>query len=164
MVSGLLQEHEHDTRVREQLIDHYGPARAATVAISVYESRDPGNYRHRINSRLQALLYGPQAAMHGRLLEYVVAFAASMAARGRSVHLVTPNFDTHLLDELRVEFARQEKERGAALPDIRHFIAGKQSLGELNDWMKDGAVICASVHGVLPERGAAESNPVITST
>ncbi len=93
---------EPSAHIRSLIIEKAGVVQAATILESLYYSSFPSPEKalHAIQTSVSDILYGPQQFMKGQLLERLAEFAFTLADKGRSVALVTPNYDMYLYQEL----------------------------------------------------------------
>ncbi len=110
-----------------------------------------------VTSRLASLLYPPQSSRweSGELVDSLAKLAVTAAVRGRSVTLITTNYDTHL--EARVQEHVREQHR----PRVKVVVA---ALEEERRPAKNGEVQIVYMHGRIPQNGKPTGRCVLTET
>lgn len=163
LVDRLLEEFVPDADLRRVVLTQHGEQRAATIACSLYG--DGEESADRIARKIQDLLYGNPGYLAGRMLPFVAGLAVTLWQTGSPVAIVTPNYDSYLLDELRLQLApegaRSPKELDSLL---QHFVARRDgdTLERLEQCLESQAITFVSLHGFIPKRGEAVSAPVVS--
>jgi hypothetical protein len=90
LVDRLLARFEPDATLRAAIIERHGELRAATIVHGRYMLLEDGH--RQLTDDIRRLLYRGHAHLSGRLLDFISRFVLTLAAKGKSVTLVTPNY------------------------------------------------------------------------
>lgn len=163
LVDELLEDFVADADLRRVVLAQHGEQRAATIACSLYGDDDDST--DRITRKIQELLYGNPGFLAGRMLPFVAGLAVTLWLVGSPVAIVTPNYDSYLLDEIRLQLDPSEAMSPAELATlVRHYVArgANETLEVLEEHLADQAITFVSLHGYIPKRGEAVSPPVVS--
>jgi hypothetical protein len=144
LVNGLLEPVIADAGSRRTAIETLGPIAAATSAIELIGRQAAAHADERLAERLRLLLYGSGAATAGQITENVVELAISWWLEGKSVCLVTPNYDDFLLQEF--------ENFGLPSEYIKHLVVKNRSSARgLRAQLSSDCITLVHLHGYLPE-------------
>ncbi|MBA3618002.1 MAG: SIR2 family protein [Acidothermales bacterium] len=131
------------------MIRQHGEIRAATIAENLYQRYD--DPRLEIQEDLRRILYGPHRFLHGRLLESVIHFALTLARMGRSIALVTPNYDDYLYDELVTGITKLQatSSEPSDVPTTSLIVVDDDSALP-TEWCSNKGILCVYMHGYVP--------------
>lgn len=85
---------------RRDLVDKFGPERAASVVQGVYQGIHPKNWRNRISDTLRGIVYRGDVSTVGVFTERIGKFVGEMLANERSIAIVTTNYESFIRDDI----------------------------------------------------------------
>lgn len=140
------------------------PVHASTTLEALYIERyKRENYIKPLREDIRRELYGPRRIMQGRLLTNLTNFAMANAQRGRSVALVTSNYDEYLYAELKAwqeePVSTPKRTRKPILNENTVIETGIEDLPR--NWDKRGAISSIHIHGYIPEEAECLGKPVL---
>lgn len=153
LVEAILAEHIPDRATRLQVLSQQGPLRAATILESFY--MEPGRSRDDLVGDIRKVLYNNRRLMAGMLSQSLAEFAYTVANRGNSVVIVTPNYDDYLYQDLKT-VKNAARTAGVQLSDsviLKHVVLSGDDSIEESDWQLPFHVTVLSIHGYVPDPG-----------
>lgn len=168
LMSRLMEDYVQDPAVRQSLMEIFTPQQAASVVSQMYFGRFEAKSAVQMVNKLRVLLYSAeQGWQRGVLVTAIVNLAAAFHDRGKSVHLVTTNYDNFLDEEVSVLNAAREKSGKNAI-DWQSIVVDYGAVadpGKLKAEMKRcvdvGKIV--HLHGYVPEIGENGDSRIILS-
>jgi hypothetical protein len=157
LVDRLFSRFEEDSKIRAAVLERNGELSTATMVQALYEERPDGV--RELAEDIRRLLYEGHRYMKGRLLDFVLGFATTVALHGQSVTLVTPNYDDYLIYELWRLLNKRTSSTESTLSaqgfELKPIFADDHTSIPI-DWYDSKSISCVYLHGFLPRPGLAD--------
>lgn len=172
LLDALLSKYLPDRDTRKAIEERYNPIQLATVLDGYYSEKidsapeDPERERlDLVREDIRDVLYGPRKNMNGKLAQSLTELAFQTALSGKSVILVTPNYDEYLYHDL-VTYGLAYREVHPQLdsfPQVRLYVVDDEATPKPDEWSDPGDIHVVYIHGyIAKERGKHRGTPVLS--
>jgi hypothetical protein len=155
LMDRLLTKFVASSTTRQQILQKYSPIQVATVLDGYYAElySEPEHKLEALRRDLHEALYGPNSYLAGRFSESIAELSLELARNGKSVVIVTPNYEEYLLLDFVEKLDAQKKKDGATAKTeiVLEALIVTDTTELPREWEAPGHVTFIFLHGYVPK-------------
>lgn len=177
LLDAMMARYVPEDSTRSAIESHYTLEQQATVldgyrSQRLHSGKDPVKTEKQriklLRDEIRDVLYGPHENMQGKLAQSIVELTFQIASAGKSVAIVTPNYDQYLHVDLQAatdlagKLAKSAK--GVFVPKVSFYAVDDPSSPPMpNDWTEPGQIHVVYVHGYVAKDSSEDRGVPVVS-